>query len=95
MIGTFIGGCYLGFLFDQWLINLILKEIPKSGAEWLGIINIVLWVVAVFFTGTLIISVSAFVAGLFSLAKGTPKPRPQPKSRFQERLEKMAKERNN
>lgn len=66
MIGTFVGGCYLGYLFDAWLIDLILKEIPESGSEWLGIIKIALWVTAVFLTGGLILGISGFVAMLFS-----------------------------
>ena len=66
MIGTFIGGCYLGYLFDSWVINLILKEIPESGSEWLGIIKIALWVIAVLMTGGLIITLSALVASLFT-----------------------------
>ena len=65
MIGTFVGGCYLGYLFDAWLIDLILKEIPESGAEWLGIIKIGLWVTAVFLTGGLILGVSGFIAAFF------------------------------
>ena len=66
MIGTFVGGCYLGYLFDEWLIDLILKEIPESGSEWLGIITIALWVTVVFFTGGLILGISGFVATLFA-----------------------------
>lgn len=65
-IGIFSVGCYLGYLFDSWLVGIILEQIPQSAGEWMGIIKIALWVTVVCFTGGLIITVSGILASLFN-----------------------------
>ena len=66
-LGVFVIGCYLGYLFDSWVIGLILKEIPESANEWMGLIKITMWICMVLLTGGFIIGVSAFIASLFSI----------------------------
>jgi len=64
---TFCGLVYLGYYLDKQLIELIIKEIPSSANEWLKIISLALWCVAVFFTGGLILGLSAVISGFVSV----------------------------
>ena len=67
LILTIIGGL-LGFFgifyIDKLLINLLLDLIPKSSADWIPLIKLVLWFLAIVWTTYLAIIVGSIFATL-------------------------------
>ena len=63
-LSVFILICYLGFVFDKWIFDLIVKEIPKN--EWFGLIKIIVGIVIFLLSASIIIflaTASTFLVG--------------------------------
>jgi membrane protein implicated in regulation of membrane protease activity len=65
---------------DGYLISIVLDAIPASAHEWLKLIKIGLWIVAIIFTTGIAFIISAFVGKMVKIILGGDKPKYQYKS---------------
>lgn len=81
---TFLTFTFLGYLIDNWLYNLIIKQVPNT--EWLGVIKIAVVIVLFLLTAGFILGFSALFAQIISTVMNVKSK----SNREQERLKKKS-----